>query len=290
MTDDHHHHDHDRGLEFDVRTLMSRRHALPLLAGVGATALVGCATQDESSTAASSSPAESSATTGPTGTSSPTDSATSDTVEQCVEIPEETAGPFPGDGSNGPNVLTESGIVRSDITSSFGSASGVAEGVPLTINLTILDLANGCAPLSYAAVYLWHCTRDGEYSLYSDTVGDENYLRGVQETNADGVATFTSIFPGAYSGRWPHIHFEVYASLNEATAAGQISATSQIALPQDVCELVYATEGYSQSISNLSQTSLERDNVFGDDGGVSQLATVTGNVADGFIASLSVVV
>ena len=112
----------------------------------------------------------------------------------------------------------------------------------------------------------------------------------MQEADADGTVTFTSIFPAAYSGRWPHIHFEVYASLDEATAAGQISATSQIALPQDVCEQVYATDGYSQSVRNLAQTSLERDKVFGDDGGVSQLATVTGSVADGFTAALSVAV
>ena len=57
-----------------------------------------------------------------------------------------------------------------------------------------------------------------------------------------------------------------------------------------MCELVYATDGYSQSVRNLAQTSLERDNVFGDDGGVSQLATVTGSVTDGFTASLSVAV
>ena len=141
-----------------------------------------------------------------------------------------------------------------------------------------------------AAVYLWHCDREGEYSLYSQSVGDQNYLRGVQEADADGMVTFRSIFPGAYSGRWPHIHFEVYASLAEATAAGKISATSQIALPQDVCELVYATDGYTQSVRNLSQTSLESDNVFGDDGGVSQLATMTGSVSDGLTATLSVAV
>ena len=282
-----HGHDHDRGLEYDVRTLMSRRRALTLLAGVGATALVGCTTQN-GSTATGSTPS-SSASTGATG-STGTTTTTAAAAAQCVEVPEETAGPFPADGSNGPNVLTESGIVRSDIRSSFGAASGVAEGVPLTINLTILDLATGCTPLAGAAVYLWHCDRDGEYSLYSQTIGDENYLRGVQETDANGLVTFTSIFPAAYSGRWPHAHFEVYASLSEATAAGQISATSQIAFPQDVCELVYATDGYSHSVRNLEQTSLERDMVFGDDGGVSQLATMSGDVTRGFTAALSVVV
>ena len=126
------------------------------------------------------------------------------------EIPEETAGPYPGDGSNGPNVLTESGVVRQDITKSFGDASGVAEGIPTTVTMTLLDVAGGGAPLAGAAVYLWHCDIAGRYSLYDQEVANENYLRGVQESEADGKVTFKTIFPAAYSGRWPHIHFEVY--------------------------------------------------------------------------------
>ena len=78
-------------------------------------------------------------------------------------IPEETAGPYPGDGSNGPNVLAESGVVRSDITSSFGDASGVAEGVPMTVKLKVYDLnGDDATPLAGAAVYLWHCDREGK--------------------------------------------------------------------------------------------------------------------------------
>jgi len=83
-----------------------------------------------------------------------------------AEIPDETAGPYPGDGSNGPNALTESGVARKDITSSFGGASGTADGVPTTIEMTLLDVANGGGPLAGAAVYLWHCTADGQYSMY----------------------------------------------------------------------------------------------------------------------------
>ena len=108
-------------------------------------------------------------------------------------MPEETAGPFPGDGSNGPNILAESDVVRSDIRSSFGSSTTVAEGVPLTIQLTVQDAE--CAPLAGAAVYVWHCDRDGNYSMYSDAAADENYLRGVQEAADDGTLSFTTIFP-----------------------------------------------------------------------------------------------
>jgi protocatechuate 3,4-dioxygenase beta subunit len=124
--------------------------------------------------------------------------------------------------------------------------------------------------------------------MYDRGVADENYLRGVQPTASDGSVTFTSIFPACYSGRWPHIHFEVYRSVAEATAAGQILATSQLALPQETCSAVYATTGYEQSVSNLARVSLDRDMVFGDDGGVSQLATMTGDVTRGYTAALTV--
>jgi protocatechuate 3,4-dioxygenase beta subunit len=266
-------HEHDRGLGYDLQTLFGRRRALSLFAGIGAIALVGC---DSESSAPAPSPA------------APPSSSSSGDAVSCEEIPEETAGPFPGDGSNGPNVLSESGIVRRDITSSVGSSSVTAAGVPLEVELTIVDQANGCAPLAGAAVYLWHCDREGRYSLYDEALADENYLRGVQEAGADGTVTFTSIYPGAYAGRWPYIHFEVYASLDDATSAGPISATSQLAFPQDVCEQVYTTEGYEQSLTNLAQTSLDSDMVFSDDGAVHQLATMSGSPTDGFTATLSV--
>ena len=88
---------------------------------------------------------------------------------------------------------------------------------------------------------------------------DENYLRGVQELDASGTATFTSIFPAAYSGRWPHIHFEVYSDVANAVSSGPIVKTSQIALPKEACDAVYATAGYEQSVRNLAQTSLQQD-------------------------------
>ena len=266
---------HDRGLEFDVATLLGRRRVLGLLGGLGAgAALAACGTSAGSGTSAST-------------TSSASGSSASGTTPK-AEVPDETGGPYPGDGSNGPNVLDDSGIVRSDITTSFGSSTTRAEGIPLTINLTVTDGGNGYAAMQGAAVYLWHCNRDGQYSLYSQGVEDENYLRGVQATNAAGTATYTSIFPAAYSGRWPHIHFEVYQSLDQATSSGQIVKTSQIALPEAACKEVYATTGYEQSVSNLSQTSLTSDNVFGNDGGIYQLATVTGNATDGYVANLSI--
>jgi len=110
----------------------------------------------------------------------------------------------------------------------------------------------------------------------------------VQAADDNGLVTFTSIFPACYSGRWPHIHFEVYPSLELATNEANKIATSQIALPQDACAAVYATDGYSQSVTNLSQVSLTSDNVFGEDGGAQQLGTVSGDVSSGYTVALTV--
>ncbi len=140
-------------------------------------------------------------------------------------------------------MLSESGVVRSDITSSIGSASGVADGVPLAITLSLVDTANGCTAFAGAAVYVWHCDREGRYSMYSEGVTDQNYLRGVQEADANGQVTFTSIFPAAYSGRWPHIHFEVYPSLGEATTRARDPRHVPDRTPRGPCNAVYATAG-----------------------------------------------
>jgi hypothetical protein len=185
-------------------------------------------------------------------------------------------------------VLEQSGIVRRDIRASFGEYSGTAEGVPMTLELTISDLANGGDPFEGVAVYVWHCTREGGYSLYSPGVEDQNFLRGVQIADARGRVTFTSIFPACYDGRWPHIHFEVYPDQAGIADATNAIATSQVALPQDVCEQVYAEDGYEASVGNLSAVSLGSDNVFGDDGGAGQLGTVTGSVSGGYTVTLAV--
>jgi protocatechuate 3,4-dioxygenase beta subunit len=183
-------------------------------------------------------------------------------------------------------VLTESGVVRSNITSSFGSSTTRAEGVPLRITMTITDFANDKKPMAGAAVYVWHCDRAGQYSLYSQAVVNENYLRGVQETNAQGQVTFTTVFPACYSGRWPHIHFEVYPSLAKATNSSNKIATSQMALTEESSKAVYATAGYEQSVSNLSRVTLESDNVFGD-GYDLQVPEIAGNAANGYTLSFT---
>ena len=158
----------------------------------------------------------------------------------------------------------------------------------MTLQLNIKDLANDGAAFAGVAVYVWHCDRDGGYSLYSDKITKENYLRGVQIADDQGVVKFTSIFPACYTGRWPHIHFEVYPDQASITDSTKAIATSQVALPKDVCDTVYATAGYESSVKTLAQVSLADDNVFGDDDGASQLGTVTGDVKNGYAVTLTV--
>jgi len=281
-------HDHDQGLAHDLEALTAamqrRRRTLRWLVGAGALpaagalSLLGCGGSSDDTTSTSD---------------GGTDSGTPDTgTASCSIIPEETAGPFPGDGSNNSssglaNALALTGIVRSDIRSSIAGATGTAEGVVLTVKLNLVNTASSCADLSGYAIYIWHCDRDGLYSMYNAGVTDENYLRGVQETDSSGVATFTTIYPGCYLGRMPHIHFEVYRSTNTATSFSNKLKTSQLAFPNDVSTTVYNTAGYESSLSNFGRISFATDNVFSD-GVTLQTTTVTGSVSEGFVATLTV--
>ncbi|MFD4224479.1 dioxygenase family protein [Streptomyces griseus] len=262
----------DQGLGFDLGTLHSRRRILGILGGVGGmAALAACGSGSTSAN-------------GATASASSSASATS----SLTEIPDETNGPYPADGTNGVNVLDKDGIVRQDIRSSFGDSSATAEGIPFTFELTVLDIVEGGEPMAGAAVYAWQCDRDGKYSLYSEGVENENYLRGVQVADDRGRVKFVSVFPACYPGRWPHVHFEVYPDLDSVTDYDKRLSTSQLALPKKVCDSVFATAGYESSVENLAQLTLKTDNVFGDDGGVHQLAATTGSPKAGYTATLTV--
>jgi protocatechuate 3,4-dioxygenase beta subunit len=270
----------DQGAGFDIGTLVSRRGILGLVgAGAGALLLAACtpaATGRVASTGAASSTATPSTASSSAASSLP-----------AGEIPDETAGPYPGDGSNGPDVLEQSGIVRSDLRTDIGGGAAV-DGVPLTFELTLTDMAGGDVPFAGVAVYAWHCDALGRYSMYSEGVEDNTWLRGVQVADADGRVSFTSVVPGCYPGRWTHIHFEVYPDVAAITDSTNAIATSQLALPQDALGDVYALPAYDGSAQNLANLSLTSDMVFGDDGGELQLATVTGDVGAGYAASLVV--
>jgi protocatechuate 3,4-dioxygenase beta subunit len=244
--------------------------------------LAACGSDTKTSTSSvdTSDPAGSETTTGdsePTGSSS----------SSCEAIPEETGGPFPGDGTNGPNARALDGAVREDIRSSVGGASGSVEGVDCRLELTVVD-ATTCSPLAGAAVYAWHCDAIGRYSMYDDGVTDENWLRGVGVADDSGVVRFTTVFPGCYPGRWPHVHFEVFDDVTAATGTASPIVTSQLAFPQSECELVYADDRYGDSASSLRQLSLDSDGVFADDGAAHQVATMWGSAAAGYVAALRI--
>ena len=276
--------DHGHHTLFDDVTKMlslgtDRRQSMRWLLA-GAASLHGCGGGGSSSAA----------TLGTTSTTTTTRWTT--TTSACAVIPEETGGPYPADGTNSAsggvaNALILAGIVRSDIRTSVANASGTALGVPLTIKLKVVNVGASCASAAGATVYLWHCDRDGNYSLYSSGVTGENYLRGVQEADSDGNLTFTTIFPGCYSGRMPHVHFEVYPSLAKSTLAANRIKTSQFTFPAATMAEAYTATGYTASVRNLANITLATDNVFSD--GVSlQSAAVTGSVALGYVATLQV--
>ena len=200
-----------------------------------------------------------------TDTTSGTTTTTTTGSGSCTVSPSETAGPFP--------TKTPSSLVTADIRSD-------RTGVAFTVKITINNINSSCAALAGAIVDIWHCDAAGNYSEYGGSgmqttdYTSVHFLRGRQTTDANGLVTFTSIFPGWYSGRAPHIHVHVYSS------SGTSLLVTQIAFPTDVCNTVYttATTYYTKGTQDTSNIS---DNVFSDSL-ANELATVTGSVADGY--------
>lgn len=205
----------------------------------------------------------------PVETSTDTTGSTSGT---CTTTASETEGPFP--------TKSPASLVTNDITSD-------RQGTKLTVKITIQNKNNSCATLAGALVDIWHCDAAGNYSEYGGTgMQSTNYtavhfLRGRQTTDANGLVTFTSIYPGWYSGRAPHIHVHVY------NASGKSLLVTQIAFPEDVSKVVYAQGVYASH--GQADTTNAKDNVFGD--GVStEMSTVTGSASAGYELTHTIVV
>lgn len=269
-----------------VATPANRRLALSALGSLGMATLLGCGGGGDTETTDSTD-------TG-TGTGTGTDTGTgtgTGTTTTCSVVPEETAGPYPADGSTASNatynVLALRGIVRSDIRSSIGSSSPVG-GVPLTITITLINTQASCAPLAGYAIYLWHCTQDGNYSVYSSNNIADNYLRGVQATDASGTVTFTTVVPGCYAGRMPHMHLEVYPTLASANNARNKVKTTQLAFPTALLSSIYSSNsGYSASVRKLAAITFATDNVFSD-GTDLEMTTMQANSGGGYAASIAI--
>jgi protocatechuate 3,4-dioxygenase beta subunit len=213
----------------------------------------------------------------------------------CVADAPEIAGPFPADGTNHASgstsdVLTESGVVRSDVRRSFLTTTTRAKGVKVRLKLKLVNTNAQCASLVGYAVYFWHCDRDGLYSLY--TIPKESYLRGVQVSDENGKLDFVTVFPGCYPGRWPHLHLEIFTSLAQATNGRNSLLTTQLALPAAVCGDVYNNaKGYGGSIQPFSQITLETDQCFGDNTPAQNAAMtprMKGDIDGGYVATATV--
>jgi protocatechuate 3,4-dioxygenase beta subunit len=283
---------HDLGLHHDLLTMaaqLRRRQALGLMMGASATALLAACGGGSSG--------NSGAATTTTTTTTTTTGGGIGNAGACVGYSTDTNGPYPSDGSNNvagqvSNVLVQSGVVRSDIRTSFAGLNGTATGVPLTLNITLQNSNNNCASLEGAAIYIWHCTSVGNYSLYENPVTQQNFLRGVQVADASGRVSFTTIFPGCYAGRYPHIHLEVFRTLALATNRNNTSLVSQFALPRTDCQAVYTGSTlYGNSANNLNGVQLSTDMIFASDT-AAQLAaetiTLSGSVAAGYTGTVTV--
>lgn len=296
--------DHDLGLAHDLKmlaALANRRRALGLFAGVGTAAMVaGCGGDGSAGTVTSTDTSTVTPTPTPaaTATPTPTPSATAtSTSTVCVADPTETNGPYPADGTNtssGPtsNVLTTTGVVRSDIRSSFVSGqTATAAGVPLTLTLKVVNVNAACAALAGYLVYIWHCDATGRYSLYD--VPTASWLRGALVTDANGEVTFTTIFPGCYLGRYPHIHLEVFSSTAVATSGRFASLVGQLAMPAAACTEVYsgAASTYINGSTNFARIAIASDNVFADNSAAQlaqQTPALSGSVAAGYTGRVTI--
>lgn len=213
-------------------------------------------------------------TTTTTTPTTSTGSTNGSSASNCTVSPSETEGPFP--------TKVPASFVRKDIRDD-------RTGVAFTMNITIKNTNNSCAALAGALVDVWHCDKDGYYSEYGgsgmQSVNFQNvdFLRGRQTSDANGLVSFTSIFPGWYSGRAPHIHVHIY------NAAGKSLLVTQIAFPYDITNTVYTT-GQSYGYTKGAQdTKNERDNVFSDSY-ATELATVSGSLSAGYTLTHTIVV
>lgn len=286
------------GLAPDLEAIMARRRALLLMGGAGVGLLAGCSGGGGGASATDSLLIGATPTPTPTSTPTPTPTPTSGstpTSASCVAHARETNGPYPSDGSNNANgsnsnMLTTSGIVRSDIRSSFAGLSGTAEGVLLTLTMTVANTNNSCAALAGYAVYIWHNDASGRYSIYQDS--DQNWLRGVGVTDSNGQVTFTTIFPGCYSGRYPHIHFEVFPSLTDASHVNNSSLISQLVMPDAICTSIYNSDSrYSGSVGNFNRITVGSDGVFGNNSSdqiEAMTVVMSGSASSGYTGNVTV--
>jgi protocatechuate 3,4-dioxygenase beta subunit len=215
------------------RVPIDRRAALRWLGVIGlGTVAVACSDGGGSGGNASSG-------TGADADTAPRPSGGTATNASCVLTPEMTEGPYFVDGD----------AMRSDITEG-------RPGAPLTLRLSVVD-ATGCQPVEGAAVDIWHADASGDYSAFGRSGPGTTFLRGIQETDADGVATFRTIYPGWYQGRAVHVHVKV-------SVGGSRVHTGQLFFADDVSGTVFAAKPYAARGDGWVRNA--DDSIFADGG------------------------
>lgn len=185
----------------------------------------------------------------------------------CTVAPTETEGPYP--------TLSPSSYVRSDIRDG-------RTGVLMTMNITIKNTNNSCAALAGAIVDVWHCDKDGNYSEYGAGYTSLHFLRGRQTTDANGLVSFTTIFPGWYTGRATHIHVHIYNAAGTSLKITQISfpegSGSGVATVNSTAGQAY---GYTKGMSGYTYAT--SDGIFSDDTALVEQASVVGSLTGGYV-------
>jgi protocatechuate 3,4-dioxygenase beta subunit len=211
-----------------IGRILSRREVLALIgAGGAATFLAACAPGGAASPAASGAASAGSSAAATTAASA----AIATALPACVVGPELTEGPY----------YLDVDLERSDIRTN--TADNVAvEGATLTLDW-IVSQADGsaCMPMEGIVVDVWHCDALGVYSGVTGNAGD--FLRGFQRTDANGRASFTTVYPGWYQGRAVHIHFKIRT---DPQASAGFEFTSQLFFDDEFSKGVYATGVYAQ--------------------------------------------
>ncbi len=224
-----------------VGRILSRREVLALIGAAGIAPLAGCAPAGPAATGTANGTTASGATAAggealaPSAAAPVAATAPSGSLPSCVVRPELTEGPY----------FVDEHLDRSDIRSDPASGK-VSPGTPLAITLAVSQVdGSACKPLGGVTVDLWHCDAVGVYSDVVDSRFDsrgQKFLRGSQVTDADGIARFTTIYPGWYQGRAVHIHFK----LRTVTATGEsYDFTSQWFFDEALTDTVHAQEPYA---------------------------------------------
>ena len=240
------------------RKRVTRREALGFL-GVAAVAglgvVAGCSSDDGATgtPTATADPTETlgattaATTSSGTATAAATAAATTAAAISCVATPAETEGPY----------FVDELLNRSDIRSDPTTGAAV-DGIPLSLTMRVYKIGDSCQPLAGAHVDIWHCNAEGLYSDESanNTVG-QKFLRGYQVTDDAGAVTFTTIYPGWYSGRTVHIHFKVRTYDGSSKT---YEFTSQLFFDDTLSDQVFAQAPYNARGNRDTRNA--NDNIF----------------------------